>query len=118
MDDVILTVFVSFVILLFIAGFWKKQNLLVMLSGIGFSLVGVFINRGITYKASSTITTINSTVTQVVYNYSTWSSGYKTELLIFFLLLGLFIIWLSISEYLKTMDASNTPQSEDDDGDD
>jgi len=115
MDDIIISVFTGFAFLIFFLGFWRKQNILVLFSGISFSLLGIFIYRGIQYKASTTMTQVNSSVTQFVYNYSTWYTSYRIELLIFLMLFGIFLIWISAFEYLKAKQTSETKDLEDDD---
>jgi hypothetical protein len=67
-----------------------------MLSGIFFLILGTFIATGLQYKTGSTVTTLNSTVTQVDSVYTSWDDSIiKIPIVVLFLLFGLFILTLS-----------------------
>jgi hypothetical protein len=101
MDDIILIIFASFALMLLLVGFFKKQVLLSIFSGIGFVLIGVFLLQGVTYVTDATFTDSNWTTTQMVEHTAVWHSIYATPLFIFFTLFGLTIIVISVLEYMN-----------------
>ena len=102
MDDLILLIFAVFVLILFFTGIFRKQNLILIFSGIGFILLGVFLLKGFSYVSGSNITTINDSFKIIADNVSTWNSDFKTYLWAFFSLFGLFLILVSAIDFFRT----------------
>ena len=99
MDDILLIIFASFTFLLMLIGFFRKQILLCIFSGIGFALIGVFILQGVTYVTDATFTDLNYTTTEMVQHTAVWHSEYAIPIFIFLMLFGLMIIIVSIFEF-------------------
>ena len=100
MDDIILIIFSSFSLLLMLIGFFKKQVLLSIFSGIGFVLMGVFFLQGVTYVTDATFTDANWTTTNMVEHTAVWHSTYAVPIFIFLSLFGVMIIIISVLEYM------------------
>ena len=116
MDDIILIVFVSFTLMLMLIGFFKKQNLLTIFSGIGFILIGIFMLQGVNYITGSTITEIDSLTTTQVFATAAWHSEYAVPIFIFLSLFGLMLIIISALDYRKA--GANVHDRNDGGGDD
>jgi len=100
MDDLILIIFSSFTLLLMLIGFFRKQVLLSVFSGIGFVLIGVFFLQGVTYVTDATFTDANWTTTNMVEHTAVWHSTYATPIFIFLSLFGVMLIIISVLEFM------------------
>jgi TRAP-type C4-dicarboxylate transport system permease small subunit len=117
MDDLILIIFASFTLLLMLIGFFRKQILLSVFSGIGFVLIGLFIMQGVTYVSDATFTASNWTTTEMVQHTEVWHSTYATPIFIFLTLFGLMLIVISVMEY-RSGRKTSPHDRQDDSGDD
>ena len=119
MDDLILIIFASFSIMLMLIGFFKKQVLLSVFSGIGFILIGVFFLQGVTYVTDATFTDANWTTTNMVEHTAVWHSNYAIPIFIFLSLFGVMLIIISVLEFMSGVKIHPTDRlSDDDDGGD
>lgn len=98
MDITLFIIIFVFAITILLLGFFKKQIVIILFSGIAFFMLGIFCLNGIEYVSSSTIQTMNNSVSIVTNNYSSWihtfgSSNitYTSVLGILFCLFGLFL---------------------------
>jgi len=92
----IFTIFLITTITLLVIGFFKKQFIFLMLSGILFLILATFVMTGLQYKTGSIISTINATDTSVTNIYTSWNDNIvKIPLSGLFLLFGIFIVTMS-----------------------
>jgi TRAP-type C4-dicarboxylate transport system permease small subunit len=116
MDDLILIIFASFTLLLMLIGFFKKQIILSVFSGIGFVLIGLFIQQGVTYVSDATFSDLNYTTTEMIRHTEVWHSNYATPIFIFLSLFGLMLIVISVMEYRSGRKVSPHERQDDDGG--
>ena len=132
MDYIYLIMLLVFSLVMLFVGFRSKQSVLVVLSGIGLMLVGVFFFMGVSYTTGETTTIVpvyncspacagtalplllNTTETSVV-NTDLWESNFNPYMSFFFMLTGLFCILAGIVDFLKVRNKFDT--GTDDDGD-
>lgn len=104
-------------IVLLVLTFTKKQVVIGVFTGIFFMILGVICWTGLSYVASTTITT-NASSYLVVDNYANWSNPViadwtDTEIVgTSFVLLGLFLLIVSI---VMSLSAKNKIDMDDDD---
>jgi hypothetical protein len=139
MDYIYLIMLLVFSLVMLFVGFRSKQSVLVVLSGIGLMLIGVFFFMGVTYTTGEITTVVPAyacgccsqgsfmwggacTSVQVVNETTTvtkttdlWASTYNPYLSFFFMLTGLFCILAGIVDFLKVRNKFDT--GTDDDGD-
>jgi hypothetical protein len=102
MDDVILIIFTSFVLLLFMVGFFRKQNVITIFSGVGFILLGVFLQQGVVYISGGEFVDLNLTSSNMTYFVNTWHSSYSTPIFFFLSLFGLAIIVIGVLDLISS----------------
>jgi len=118
MDIILFTILAVFAIASFIVGFFKRQFIVIIFSALAFIILGLFCMNGIQYVSSTTITTINSSVTTTANVYSNWNHylGSSTNLSVnlvmafMFMLFGLFLLYVGIFSSLdrkKSVDTSD-----------
>lgn len=98
MDALILSILLVFSLTLLVLGFFKKQVVIVLFSGISFMMLGLFLMNGIEYLSSKTTTIIDNTTTTINNTYTIWNHFIGTSTLtlnstlgILFILFGLFL---------------------------
>lgn len=116
LDVLLLVFFLVLISSLLVLGFFKHQVILVVLSGVGLILFGVFLLRGVDYVVGSSTNTsytynnytygttdflvVNESVESVGVVTGTWTTSYNPYLFFFFSLVGLYLIFLGVLEFL------------------
>jgi len=100
MDETVLIIFTAFVLVLFFIGFFKKQVILSVFSGIGFFLIGLFVMQGVTYSTGASFVDANWTTTNMTNNFAVWHTTYGIPIFLFLSLFGISLIIISVLEYM------------------
>jgi hypothetical protein len=104
--------------MLMLIGFFKKQVLITIFSGIGFMMIGWFIFMGVSYDTGSVFTDTSWTVTEMVNTTAVWHTSYDIPIMIFLNLFGLALIFMGAFDFFSGKKTHITERDTDDGGGD